>query len=110
MRCVLSCLGSWDVCIESPGGDWGQSVHALISAGVRFALSMVLMPSLEEVKSASACLTLGPSSLTWTSQTMFKSCLSTLTFCFWQLHLQPRLVMEKSYTLQWQRREWEGIK
>lgn len=48
--------------------------------------------------------------LTGTSQAMFEGCLSTLTFCFWQLHLQPRLVMEKSATLQWPRREWEGIK
>lgn len=29
----------------------------------------------------------------------------------WQLYLQPRLVMEKSSsTLQWPRREWEGLK
>ena len=33
-----------------------------MSAGARFALSMVLMSSLGEVKPASACPTLGPSS------------------------------------------------
>lgn len=52
----------------------------------------------------------GPSSLTWPSKDMFEDCLSTLTFCFGPLYLQPRLVMEKRSTLLWPRREWEGLK
>lgn len=110
MRCVLSCLGSWDVCIESSAGDWARV----------FTRTYQCWCALCALHGADVITGGGQISVSLPDPGPFLSHLDIaghvrglpehLAFCFWQLELQPRLVMEKSYTLQWPRREWEPIK